>query len=189
MKEKILKIYRRPQKLPANQHQPCGQGGQYGRCRLAGNFQGRRQIFKNFSFLCQFSNILSDFVMLNFVAIRKGINTTPGTSGIYVPCGRKEVVQKWKNQKANFFSERELSFSEIGQLSSRAKRGQTVQIEEKESSRGKKRSLRVFSFQNVTSFRRTDAFFLAQTLDLKSDLTYLPPPEIWLPTKLDIQNS
>ena len=39
----------------------------------------------------------------------------------YLPCGRREVVQKQKNSKANFFSERELSFSEIGQLSSRIK--------------------------------------------------------------------
>ena len=30
--------------------------------------------------MCYFSNILLDFVMLNFVAIRKGINTAPGTS-------------------------------------------------------------------------------------------------------------
>ena len=37
---------------------------------------------KKFSFLCQFSIILSDFVMLNFVAIHKDINTTPGTSEV-----------------------------------------------------------------------------------------------------------
>ena len=38
------------------------------------------RVSKKNSFLCQFSIILSDFVMLNFVAIHKGISTTQGTS-------------------------------------------------------------------------------------------------------------
>ena len=75
-----MKIYRRPWELTANQHWPCCQGGQHGRCMLGGKSHGRQWIFKILSFLYWFSIILSDFVMLNFVAICKGISTTPSTS-------------------------------------------------------------------------------------------------------------
>ena len=56
------------------------QGWQHCHYWSVDNSHGRWQIFQFFYFLCQFSNILSDFVMLKFVAIRKGLNVSPGTS-------------------------------------------------------------------------------------------------------------
>ena len=62
--------------VPANQHQPCGW--------LSGYSYGCWYIFKWISFLRKFSIIISDFVILNFFAIRKSINTTLDTSVISI---------------------------------------------------------------------------------------------------------
>ena len=79
-KEKILKIPHCPWRLPANLQWPSCPSWQISRYRLAGNFHGCWLIFRILSFLDYLFPLFSEFTILIFVAICKGISSTPGTS-------------------------------------------------------------------------------------------------------------
>ena len=106
------------------------------------------------------------------------------------------LLRDGKTRRRSFFSERELFISEIeffffeiGQLSDRAQRGQTVQIEKKENSieemesfLEEKKSLRGFPAKSTRFASSTDTFFLPLRLhDLNHKSIESCTLHLWMP--------